>query len=85
VAQGGGITLIFTAIIKIARDQASAGRMSAVVQGVGYCFAAAAPTFVGYVNSATGGWTMPLLVILGAVLAFVLGTALSVRTVPKQR
>ncbi|MFJ5692348.1 CynX/NimT family MFS transporter [Arthrobacter sp. NPDC093125] len=85
VAQGGGITLIFTAIIKIARDQASAGRMSAVVQGVGYCFAAAAPTFVGYVNSVTGGWTMPLLVILGAVLAFVLGTALSVRTVPKQR
>ncbi|WP_457972616.1 MFS transporter [Arthrobacter sp. D1-17] len=85
VAQGGGITLIFTAIIRIARDQASAGRMSAVVQGVGYCFAAAAPTFVGYVNSVTGGWTMPLLVILAAVLAFILGTALSVRTVPKQR
>ena len=59
--------------------------MSAAVQGVGYCFAAAAPTFVGYVNSVTGGWTMPLLVILGAVLAFVLGTALSVQTVPKQR
>lgn len=85
VAQGGGITLIFTAIIRIARDQASAGRMSAVVQGVGYCFAAAAPTFVGYVNSVTGGWTMPLLVILAAVLVFILGTALSVRKVPKQR
>lgn len=85
VAQGGGITLIFTAIIRIARDQASAGRMSAVVQGVGYCFAAAAPTFVGYVNSVTAGWTMPLLVILGAVLAFILGTTLSVRNAPKQR
>lgn len=85
VAQGGGITVIFIAIIKLARDQASAGRMSAVVQGVGYCFAAAAPTAVGYVNSVSGGWTMPLLVILGSVLAFILGTTLSVRTVPKQR
>ena len=35
VAQGGGITLIFIAIIKLARDQSSAGRMSAVVQGAG--------------------------------------------------
>lgn len=84
-AQGGGITVIFIAIIKLAMDQASAGRMSAVVQGVGYCFAAAAPTFVGYVNSVTGGWTAPLLVILGSVLAFILGTTLSVRKVPKQR
>jgi CP family cyanate transporter-like MFS transporter len=85
VAQGGGITVIFTAIIKLARDQTSAGRMSAVVQGVGYGVAAAAPTFVGYVNSVTGGWTVPLLVILASVLAFILGTALSVRKVPKQR
>lgn len=84
-AQGGGITVIFIAVIKLARDQASAGRMSAIVQGVGYCFAAAAPTAVGYVNSISGGWTMPLLVILGSVLAFILGTTLSVRKVPKQR
>lgn len=34
IAQGGGITLIFIAIIRLARDQASAGRMSAVVQGL---------------------------------------------------
>ncbi len=52
----------------------------------GYCFAAAAPTFVGYVNSVTGGpGPRPLLVILGSVLAFILGTTLSVRKVPKQR
>ena len=44
VAQGGGITVIFIAIIKFAQSQAAAGRMSAVVQGVGYCFAALAPT-----------------------------------------
>ncbi|CAH0215102.1 putative transporter YycB [Arthrobacter sp. Bi83] len=84
-AQGGGITVIFIAIIKLARDQVSAGRMSAVVQGVGYCFAAAAPTVVGYVHSISGTWSLPLLLILGSVLAFILGTTLSVRKVPKQR
>lgn len=85
VAQGGGITVIFLAVIRYARDQASAGRMSAVVQGVGYCFAALSPTVVGYVHSATGSWTVPLLVILGSVVAFVLCTTLSVNRVARQR
>ncbi|MBT2549240.1 CynX/NimT family MFS transporter [Arthrobacter sp. ISL-65] len=85
VAQGGGITLIFIAIIKLARDQASAGRMSAIVQGVGYCFAALSPTVVGYVHSVSGNWSVPLLVILGSVLAFFVSTTLSVRKVPRQR
>ena len=85
VAQGGGITLIFIAIIKLARDQASAGRISAIVQGVGYGVAALAPTVVGYVHSTSGTWSMPLLVILGSVLAFVISTTLSVRKVPRQR
>ncbi|WP_284979445.1 MFS transporter [Arthrobacter sp. fls2-241-R2A-200] len=85
VAQGGGITVIFIAIIKFARDQASAGKMSAVVQGVGYCFAALAPTVVGYVHSVSGGWTVPLLVILFSVIAFCVCTTLSVRWAAGQR
>ncbi|MGP4031132.1 MFS transporter [Pseudarthrobacter sp. 1C304] len=83
VAQGGGITLIFIAIIRLARDQASAGRMSAVVQGVGYSFGALAPTLLGYANGATGSWTGPLLMVLGSVALFILGTAFSLRHVPK--
>lgn len=85
IAQGGGITVIFIAIIRFARDQASAGKMSAVVQGVGYCFAALAPTIIGYMHGITGGWTVPLLVILGSVLAFCVCTTLSVRWVARQR
>lgn len=84
-AQGGGITLIFIAIIKLARDQASAGRMSAIVQGVGYSVGAAAPTLLGYVHGLSGSWTNPMLLILGSVTAFFLGTTLSVRKVPKTR
>ncbi|WP_018774361.1 MFS transporter [Arthrobacter sp. 131MFCol6.1] len=83
VAQGGGITLIFLAIIRLARDQASAARMSAVVQGTGYSFGAVAPTLLGYVHGTTGAWTGPLLMILCSVAAFILGTALSLRRVPK--
>lgn len=83
VAQGGGITLIFLAIIRLARDQASAARMSAVVQGTGYSFGAVAPTLLGYVHGVTGAWTGPLLMILCSVAAFILGTALSLRKVPK--
>lgn len=85
VAQGGGITVIFIAIIKFAQSQAAAGKMSAVVQGVGYCFAALAPTVVGFVHSVTGGWTVPLFVILASVLAFCVCTTLSVRWVARQR
>ena len=83
VAQGGGITLIFLAIIRLARDQASAARMSAIVQGTGYSFGAVAPTLLGYVHGVTGAWTGPLLLILCSVTAFILGTALSLRKVPK--
>ncbi|MET3921199.1 MFS transporter [Arthrobacter sp. UYEF20] len=83
VAQGGGITLIFIAIIRLARDQASAGRMSAVVQGAGYCFGALAPTLLGYVHGVSGSWAGPLLMVLGSVGVFILGTASSLRHVPK--
>lgn len=83
IAQGGGITLVFIAIIRLARDQASAGRMSAVVQGVGYSFGALAPTLLGYVNGVSGSWAGPLLMVLGSVAMFILGTAFSLRHVPK--
>ncbi|MEZ2390349.1 CynX/NimT family MFS transporter [bacterium RCC_150] len=85
VAQGGGITLIFIAIIKFARSQAAAGRMSAAVQGFGYCFGALAPTVIGFVHGTSGSWTIPLLVILGSVLAFCVCTTLSVRWAARQR
>ncbi|UVJ40163.1 CynX/NimT family MFS transporter [Arthrobacter sp. CJ23] len=83
IAQGGGITIIFIAVIQLAKDLAAAGRMSAVVQGVGYSVAAVAPAAVGFVYDTSGSWTVPLLVITGSVLAFFLGTVLSVRKVPR--
>ena len=85
IAQGGGFTIIFSALIKVAPDMATAGRMSALVQGVGYFFAAIAPSAVGFVHEQAGNWTPPLLVILGSVLAFSFCTTLSVRSAGKRR
>ena len=76
IAQGGGITVIFIAIVRRSRSLAENRRLSAMVQGGGYVVAATGPLVVGAVHEATGGWTVPLLVILGAVLVLaVAGTA----------
>lgn len=83
IAQGGGFTVIFIAVIRLARDQASAGRMSAIVQGIGYCCAAVAPPLVGFVHDASESWTPALLVILVSVLTFTVSTTASVRRVPQ--
>jgi CP family cyanate transporter-like MFS transporter len=44
--------------------------MATLVQSVGYAFAAVGPTLLGALHDATGSWTAPLLVILGATVTF---------------
>jgi len=72
-AQGGGLVVVFSLIVRSARDLADNRRISALVQGGGYVVAATGPTVVGAVHEATAGWTAPLLVVLGAII--LLGTA----------
>ncbi|GAA1833013.1 MFS transporter [Pseudonocardia ailaonensis] len=67
-AQGGGITVIFSLIVRQARDQAENRRMSALVQGGGYTVAAAGPLVLGALHESSGGWTVPLLAVVAAVL-----------------
>ncbi|MEU2349464.1 MFS transporter [Modestobacter sp. NPDC049651] len=75
-AQGGGITVVFIAIVRRSRDLTENRRLSAMVQGGGYVVAATGPLVVGAVHDASGGWTAPLLVILGSVVVMaVAGTA----------
>jgi CP family cyanate transporter-like MFS transporter len=72
-AQGGGLVVVFSLIVRAARDLADNRRISALVQGGGYVVAATGPTVVGAVHEASGGWTAPLLVVLAAIV--LLGTA----------
>lgn len=67
VAQGGGMTIVFIAVVRRSRGTTENRRMSAMVQGGGYVVAATGPPVVGWVHDVSGGWTVPLLVILGAV------------------
>jgi CP family cyanate transporter-like MFS transporter len=66
-AQGGGFTVIFSAVLAHARDLVENRRMSATVQGGGYVLAATGPTAVGAVHEATGGWTGPLILVTGSL------------------
>jgi CP family cyanate transporter-like MFS transporter len=73
-AQGGNFTVILTLLAQRSPTVAAARRGSAVVQTAGYGCAAAAPTVLGAVHESTGGWTVPLLVVL--VLLVVMAAAL---------
>jgi CP family cyanate transporter-like MFS transporter len=73
IAQGGGITMVFTLVVRIATSDARTRQLTAMVQVVGYAVAACAPTSVGAALQATGGWDVPLLVISAGVALFAVG------------
>jgi CP family cyanate transporter-like MFS transporter len=81
-AQGGGLVVIFALIVRSARDLADNRRMSALVQGGAYVVAATGPTVVGAAHAATGGWTVPLLVVLVADALFGVAAAASAGAEP---
>ena len=70
-AQGGGITIVFIIIVRMSRSDDQARGMSAFVQGGGYLLAATGPSIVGAVHEASDGWSAPLLVVSGSVLALI--------------
>jgi MFS transporter, CP family, cyanate transporter len=73
---GQGATLGLGIFYTMARapDPATAASLSAFAQGVGYLIASAGPLAVGFLHDATGGWTVPGLVLLGvAVLQLITG------------
>lgn len=84
VAQGGNFAVIFTVIASSAGSQAAARRMSATVQSLGYGCAALGPSVLGAVHASSGGWTAPLLVVLGAVLTMGVATGLGLRSMRRE-
>lgn len=73
LAQGAGITVAFIMINAFGGDAHTAAGRSGVVQGIGYAIAAPGALIVGALREATGAWTVPLLVVLAAVLLFGVG------------
>jgi CP family cyanate transporter-like MFS transporter len=74
---GQGATLGLGIFYTMARapDPVTAASLSAFAQGAGYLIASAGPLVIGFVHDATGGWTVPGLVLLAvAVLQLITGS-----------
>jgi CP family cyanate transporter-like MFS transporter len=67
IAQAGGWVVASAILVAAAGSPAAAGRLAAVVQTAGYALASTAPSLLGAVHTATGGWRAPLLVVLGTL------------------
>jgi CP family cyanate transporter-like MFS transporter len=65
LGQGSALSLALLLMILRAPDHDTAARLSSMAQGVGYLLAAAGPLGMGLLHALTGGWTVPLLAMLG--------------------
>ncbi len=63
-AQGAALGLAIYFTMARAPDPATAASLSSLAQSVGYLVAAAGPLAVGFLRAATGGWTVPVTVLL---------------------
>ncbi|OZM78651.1 MFS transporter [Pseudonocardia sp. MH-G8] len=63
-AQSAALGLSLTFVALRAPDAAHAAQLSGMAQSVGYVVAAAGPFAVGALRDATGGWTMPFVLLL---------------------
>ena len=65
IAQGGGFGLAMALIVLRSGGAAVASQLSGMSQMVGYFIAAAGPVGFGALHQVTGGWTLPLVLLLG--------------------
>ena len=66
--QGAALGLAVYFTVARAPDPVSSASLSAFAQGAGYLVATTGPLAVGFLHTATGSWTVPVVVLL-AVLA----------------
>ncbi len=70
IGHGGAFTAILSIIAQITGSDREAATVSTRVQTGSYVAAAFGGPVVGALSTATGGWTAPLLLVLGAVVSF---------------
>lgn len=75
---GIGFPLVLTLMLLRAPDARHAAELSGMSQAVGYSVAAAGPVVIGGLHDVSGGWTLPLVVLVaGHVPLFALGLGAS--------
>jgi len=65
LAFGTGFTLVLSLFVLRADDTSHAVALSGMAQSVGYTLAAIGPIAVGALHDATGGWSVPLIALIG--------------------
>jgi CP family cyanate transporter-like MFS transporter len=68
LSQGASLSLALGAIVWLSTDPGHAARVSTLAQGVGYLVAATGPALVGVLYGWSGGWTVPLVVLLALLV-----------------
>ena len=70
IAHGGGFVIVFTMLVAVARSDAEAAGMSALIQGIGYGVGAASPPLLGAMHEVTGAWEASLSVLAAAGILY---------------
>ncbi len=65
VAQGASLALALLLIVQRTSTVSGAADLSGMAQSLGYLLAAIGPFGVGLLRDLTGGWTLPLILLLG--------------------
>jgi MFS transporter, CP family, cyanate transporter len=68
LGQGASLGLAIFFTVARAPDPAASASLSAFAQSVGYLIATGGPLAVGFLHSATGGWDVPVAVLLAATV-----------------
>lgn len=85
VGQGGAFAVALTLIGMRASETRPVAELSGMAQAVGYSIAALGPFALGALHDVTGGWEVPLFVLLGAVAALVAAGAAAGAPVPARK
>ncbi len=68
LGQGASLGLGIYYTMARAPDPVTAASLSAFAQGLGYLLASTGPLLIGFLHTATGAWTVPVVVLLGVVV-----------------
>lgn len=69
ITSGASLSAAITLMAMRARDHQTASALSGMAQSVGYLIAAIGPLLFGWLYGLSGGWTVPLLLLLAAIAA----------------
>lgn len=78
LAQGAAVTVVFLTLV---RDETTtqSGRLSSFTQSGGYAISAAGPAVLGLGWSLSGGWYLPLGVVMVVLVAMIVGGLIAIR------